>query len=1330
MKKLLMIFLLVVSFIGKPDTNYTMEQTRGVVRLTRNQEGEEKQNKAKETIHPNTSPIVLANALVNVPTSSLNRKENTAFVYNWADLLDALTNFQITNIQLQNHIVIPSTENGAGSLVAQYARLRNGRTQPVASMAEGWVNNIDRIFWRSLNNIPGTTISPAQATGEDRINGSESFIGLRRNDTANPHTEPVVIDGQGKYAIDNGGVTFTWHDEQPHQHHFRNLTTFTGNYWGWMTYNDLADTVQRNSHFIYENIVHHGTQFSHTPQTPITMRGYVAMIQPDHLAFDSPFREGLWSHNYRFFGFQETNLYANDLAVEDGAQIYLRSASTGNISLNGRMTVGENALLYLSGSFIGQRNNHTVIESGRGIEDDSMGYGVHFRSENASLNLGQGSRLFIHSDETRTGGLAIGGALLFTGVNASLRIEKGASLEVFAQGNTNTEFQSTWNATRGALISMSNDSKIEVEDYGRFQIFSENMGDGLPPLSIFGTSSVRVGENGIFDITADTRRQLIWTQGLGSQSANILFDNAYRINLHRFGAGSQSNPNALVGHQQEDGTTTLNVRNQQIVQWDNGNESQVGNRIAFEETQLGSIMHANPIPTGQMMKTSIDWEVEDNGYSRAFAAVYSVGLNFQGGTANATSVNIDALRVSTISDIHQQLGRSTSEHGHPTHATGGAKPNRLLFSKLHKVEVQLFSRLTDNPDISARDFHGSVTQGIARDASDNMLTNTDGTYQLKEADQNAERRTFTYDPRREIIGRTGAHTEIIRYIPQERIMRRERVFVPIERAKIRLDENGSIQPIVNQYMPIFHGLRPKNEQTMNVTDFHSQNIGETTFADWHYAIQSSDENGIVLDSTGERIVGAGFFVYVASENFLADDMIRLSAFSEGQVFVYGEKEELQSLRVHDETPPTAQPLENSKSAETALRLPYSGTGNFPEASFFVENLKDTNPFSDMDDFYSIDFDFSLPEKEIIGVTPIVSKEHFAQVISNVNAQETENFSVGVLVSDPAGNTTRVDSLFSVAIKTVATVNTRDLFIKESDFLVSSISSDQVAMKNWLIQQGIQSVEIGIKDGVEALGAKRIYIPLLTGNLDEQIFEITEMNQLFEEQEMGKVYQIEGSLRASRANPSAQVSNGVVEDVPITFRVMLISDVLRIVNAENLHFGTRELSALDTNETFEAKEDVTVLEINDKRNLFDTSAGTIMLEEVFVKDQEKETIQTGHVDDIKQIREKQTSEIASGWSIAVSLTGKLQDKKGNILNGTIGFGRGILTSGENQRDFVVDRFLDSDGTPTHLVQGKSASDSSRINFLAKDITLHVPTTERRFGEFSGEITYTVSATPEF
>lgn len=1309
-------------------------------------ESELQENEDEESDIEESTPVIARapridlNAPVNVPTTSLQRDGSTAFIYNWADFLDAMTNFQITHLVLQNNIAFPSTNAGgvgtAQALATQYASLRGGSTQPQGGAGQGWINSTDRIFWRSTANTPGNQTVPS--TGGGGGNGSEAWLGLRRNNAANPHTVPVIIDGQGRYAIDNGGIVLTWHDAQPHTHHIRDLTTFSGNFWGWMTYNDLTNAQQNNSHLIFENWIHHGTQTVHSPQTPITMRGYVAAIQGEHLAFDSPFRPGWWSFNHRFTGFQESNLFAQNLTIEDNAQVFLSSASTGNISLNGHMVVGENALVYLNGSFIGQRNTGTTPETAGtpgglgGIGDDSMGYGIHFNSTNASLTTGRNSRIFIYSDETRTGAAAWhGGGILFTGANARLSIGDGASVEVFANGNNRT---ATLAHNRGGLISMSNNSVIEVADYGRLQVFSENMGaQGLPPIFIFGTSTVRIGRNGIFDVTADTDRPLIWTQGTNAQSGNIIFDDAQRVNLHRF--GSNNNTNALIGHQQDQGATVLRVANQRISQWDNGVGSAIASRVVTEETQIGQEMHAEPIPDGQSIVTAVQWETSDEGYSREFTPVNAVDLRFQGSQGNATSTNIRTFNTAQATAIQQQLGRSQAVHTATGHSTNGAKPNRILFSKLYELEVQLFSTLTDNPAIDRRVFEGSVTQGFLRGADGGYHTNTDGSYVTFEPSNNSETRSFTFDPRREVIGRTGVIIESVRYIPSERRVERESNFVPIENALVRLDANGSINPVNHAHTSTFHGVQPVRSETIAGAGIQASDWVGTTFADMRYSLRTSDANGIVIPSTGETITGAGFFVYEFGENTTADDLIRVSAFDNGREFVFGTQPRLQSIRVLDETDPLADARNGAVDAEHAMEISHSSTGTLYSPSFFVENLRDSNPFVNYDGFFHFEFDFSEPSEEIAGVTHITSREHFKEIVSDLNITPEERFSIGILVSDPAGNSVRVDTVFYISLSSSFEVSTRDLFIYESSLVGSSISTNQSAMENWLIQQAILSAEFELRDSNDNVVVNTEYKPIGNGNLDEEIFQIVNKNGLFNQQNPGVPYQIEAILNANRANPTGETANGVTTDQPVSFRVMIISDRMSIMGVNDLHFGTHRISALNRLNAFGLENATQLLEVSDPRGVFDTSAGVLVNADVQVNPTTTEPILTGHISSINLITERDNEEIDSTWNVSVAMTRGFEDQNGNNLQGVLHFGEGLLQTGGLDETLNINDTLTYGGGSIQLAQGKSGQGEAsalrgrnRISFGANDISVQVPS-GARVGDFTAEITYTLTAGPE-
>lgn len=1314
------------------------------VREERDLENEVREEAGEEPVFTPIQPRIELGAPVNAPSpgNALFRPTpDTAYVYNFADFIDAITNFQVYNIILRAHVVFPQGTVANQASAYNALRGRTGTTSASAqpntgmsaavSVANGWVSG-SRFAW--------TTNNPGSTTLGSNTGGSLAMVNVGRNNAANPTNpnRPIVIDGQGRYAIDSGSMTMDWQNTggQSRQVHVRNLTTFNGNYYGWFQFREMTPaSAQQNSRIIYENIIHHGSQLAHTPSTPIEFRGYVAAIQPNPSAFDSPFRAGLWSHHYRSTGFQETNLHAQNVTITDHAQVYLSSTRTGNLNLAGFMTVGANALVYMSGSMMA--HHVASIESGAGIADDSMGYNIHLSSNNAQVLLHQNARVFAHTDETMTGvGGRFGGALLFNGTGSRLHISEGASFEIFSTGAGRTTTTSTSGRTLGPTISLSNNAIIEVEDYGRLQIFETGRAAAaVPPIWSHGNSTIRIGRNGIFDVTSDTGRQLLWTQqsGLGSGSRmNVIFDDAYRVNLHRFNRLNQTQ--ALLGHSADAGLAIITVENQRISQWDGGIESPVENVEVHTLSTTADRMHGEAFPAGRSMPHSVNWTVDDENASRYWTPVYSVNMTFQGGNGNAVNTNIRAFSTQDQTTIAHQLGRANTVHGATGHSTGGAKPNRLLFSKLYELDVQLFTNLTDNPDFDERDFNGSVTQGILRGGDGGYIANADGTHATFEPSTNPETRAFTFDPRREIVGRTGVVVYSVNYVPALRQMVRESRFIPLPNVMVRLEENGAINPVTNAHVADFSGVDPTRTQTIELPGLIQGELAGTTFADLNYSLRSSEEAGIVIPSSGNVVTGEGFFVYTLPDYAIAEDLVRVSAFENGREFIHGIQPRMQSLRVLDETTPLADSRFGAVDGETALELAHNSGGSLHTPSFFVENKRDTNPFSHYDGFYSFAFDFTTPHPELEGVTPITSVAHFQAVVSDLGVLPTDRFSIGVRVSDPAGNYTVVHTVFYISVDSRVVVEKTDLFIYESALVGSMISTNVDAMANWLIQQAIDSVLFEVSDSEGTIVSSQTYTPLATGDLDTEIFRIVNKNGLFNQQTAGVVYKIEAVLLAERANPSGLIENGIIHDQPITFSVKIINDRMSILDVANLDFGTQAISAVNRMDRFELNSGVQLLEISDPRGIFDTSAGTSTALNTVVAPSESEMILTGRITDINLITERAAEEIQSQWHVSASMTRAFEDN-GHVLPAVIHFGEGTLQTGVVDHSLYLNTTLTYTGAPIQIAQGRSGQGEMtalrgrhRVVFSGDSISVQVPTGART-GNFTAEITYTMTAGPE-
>jgi len=1335
------------------------------------------------------------NNILNLVPRDDGQTGQKALVYNWIDLFAAMSNNNVTHIELQNHVMIPDTS---------IADPTTGSTSTSLTTRAGG--------YRPSGDVPSWT----GITGAHTDNGT-GFIRFTRN--AMTAANPLIIDGQGKYILDVGRTELGYSNNTAKHIVFKGLSAYSGNAYGFFTFRGQDTATQGASSIIYENFIHQGTQVMHATNTNIRMRGYVSAVQDDDGYYYSPIRRNTndtirpWSYNHRANNHMECNFFVNDLQVEPHSQVYLYSSSAGNLHVQGgTVTIGEGAAMYLNSSFNLQRRNNIngSLESGgtgsgnTGTGGSTEGYNLLIQQTGSSLTLYDQSRLFLYGNETKHSHGLLRMRPASTNNGPRIHVGRGAALELYQTGKTGTTINT---GGEGPTVDLFGGAQITVVDYGRFSIYADRMVGGTSPLRFRGAATFNIGRNGIFDLVADTTQPLIYSAGI----TIVDFIDAYRVNIQRPGNVGLGRTNGLIGAASGASTAVdglnqnrveLRVQNQEIRQWDDTHASTILNVVPTVENDFMQYgLHHPTVPTQNIaplrnhtgfsnelqavtgLVTNLTYDTIDDDWTQRWKPVYRVDLRFtQGSNVNATSHNVRTLKSGDVINIPQQLGRSSTATG-TANSTTGSKPNRLLFTKIYEAEVYLFSELTDDPSATSRTYEGSVTRSYISDNETKYVIADDGFYEQREVTRNPQQLKIDYDPRREIVGRIGAANNIYMYDSSKRTMVLTSEFIPFENVSVRIEENGSIHPVTNVYNASgFNGsVKPAQDETIELEGLQVSELAEMApnFADQKYTLRSSGESGAET-TRGTSLPGKGWFVYTLPDDglYVAEDLVKISSFDEeaGSYFEYGDilpRQDLKSIHVKDETAPTAKPRYGAGDKENAMLLNFSSTGKLPDPSFFVELEKDTNPYAPKygdheyesvrdyvqrgSSFYRYEYNYAS-SSSILDVKSIENEAHFRDVISDITIDETQYFSIGVNVYDPAGNFVKVETVFFRIVDNQFDVLLNDLYIYESTFqqLESLVSKNLTSLtleelvKSWLVQNGIENIHYTVRDEEGVAIVDEHYQPsALTYLTDEALFDVN-LGALLSERQVGKVYPIHAVLLADQANPGKDPNSGIFKDYHVEpFSVKIIEDRMEILDVKDIDFGIHRITGAsgDLSSPMEKMIELTVV---DEIGRFDLSAAKeIDSPLLFDLNGSVVMLRIGKLADVNDI--KTYEEVTETWKVSAQMTKPfteeplgffgglsnfLNPKAGKQLPATINFKKGRLVSLESdiESEFSIEKMLYFGGPSVELVDASKVGERDhmkgrqQIIFQPDDVKLNVLASDKQLGTYVAEITYTMAAVP--
>lgn len=338
---------------------------------------------------------------------------------------------------------------------------------------------------------------------------------------ASKTSRPVVIEGKNidgkKPVIDFGALTIRFYDASVNTSShwdltWENLTTYHGNWYGFMTYEWLADAYEVNSILTYKDLADTGNQMLHSVYGQVFMEGEVVTLQ------ESPYTSGLRT-NWAINDIYQCNLHISNLTLRSGATFTGTTLNSGNVYLmnNGSLILEEGAVMTLNAppnAAVGEAIGDILyIVSGN----------VELR-ENAILNLNSQTG---RSNE----------ASLYLATNSS-KVEVGdhAQLNINSAGHT------------GAVaIVYLNGAELIVNPGGSLDIQCEGMGSsGSSIIYGYGVSTFIVHKKGSFNVVSDSTSLTNHLIYFTDQRSIFQFEDAQKVNLQKTKQIATGTANGLI----------------------------------------------------------------------------------------------------------------------------------------------------------------------------------------------------------------------------------------------------------------------------------------------------------------------------------------------------------------------------------------------------------------------------------------------------------------------------------------------------------------------------------------------------------------------------------------------------------------------------------------------------------------------------------------------------------------------------------------------------------------------------------------------------------------
>ncbi|MGM0143515.1 hypothetical protein IGJ94_000042 [Enterococcus sp. AZ153] len=391
---------------------------------------------------------------------------------------------------------------------------------------------------------PRLNLTDITTGGTNNPNGGTAFVYLN---VANI-SRNLTVEGNG-HQIDFRAITLcfnniTANSSTPWNIALKDLEIYHGNYYGPLTFNDLNVTNQTASQITYHNITNYGNQLIHSPYSSIKISGKSSSKQVSE--YTSSF--GTWRIN----ALDQTNIYASNLTIVEGAEVELETISAGNLDLGG--------VVHPNNNFRMEKNSSlNAVSKGNAGEAD----GTSLLVRRGSVEIDEGAKLNLVPQNLRS-------AISLRTANSSLRIKEKGVLTIDSQGTKANANGALYN-----IIWMAAGSNLLVESGSTLNIFATEMAASPSNLlHVNGNATVSIGKDATLNIKSDSTSNDQNLMYFASAGSTFEFSDAQEVNLERTGTiAGTSTANGLINIAGSTGLLDIDV--QSVKQWARGNFEEI-----------------------------------------------------------------------------------------------------------------------------------------------------------------------------------------------------------------------------------------------------------------------------------------------------------------------------------------------------------------------------------------------------------------------------------------------------------------------------------------------------------------------------------------------------------------------------------------------------------------------------------------------------------------------------------------------------------------------------------------------------------------------------------
>lgn len=355
----------------------------------------------------------------------------------------------------------------------------------------------------------------------------------------------LVIEGNN-HQIDFRAVSLCFNNttastSSPWDVELNNLEIYHGNYYGPLTFNDLATANQQLSTITYDNVTNIGNQLIHSPMSHVKIDGVTSSIQ--QATYTSNF--GGWNINAT----TQTNIFVSEMTLLKDSELTLSTISAGNIDLgydsNGELTLEDGSKL---------------TATANGTSGEASGVNILIRS--GSVNAGENSEISLVPQINSS-------AISLLAPGASLTIGKNANVEIQSNGRSTNINNNNTN-----IVWLGAGSLVQIDEGGRLAIDAVNQGSTISNVihASGSAATLIVGKDSVLDIKSDSISQNQHLINFALASGTFQFSDAKKINLQRTGIGGTGSNSGLISMGGSLGVLDVDV--QSVKQWSNGNLSE------------------------------------------------------------------------------------------------------------------------------------------------------------------------------------------------------------------------------------------------------------------------------------------------------------------------------------------------------------------------------------------------------------------------------------------------------------------------------------------------------------------------------------------------------------------------------------------------------------------------------------------------------------------------------------------------------------------------------------------------------------------------------------